>query len=344
MDAKRLAVVGLHLAGKSKAQIVRELAHMNVHKSFVYRVIKRYIDTGSVDKRSNGGPKRSARSPEMVKKVHWRIQRNPRQSANKMAVSLKISRRSIQRILKTDLQLKPLKIHKVQDLTPAQKKVRLQRAKKLKRLSANGLLPNIVFSDEKIFTVQQYLNKQNDRVWLRGRSIDNLGQRVVTRKQGPASVMVWAGVTAEGRTPLVFIDQGVKVNQQVYRKKVLNDALLPWARKQFGSRPWTFQQDSAPSHKAIATQQFLRKRVPRLISSQEWPPYSPDLNPMDFSIWSILEAKVGTKKHASVEALKKCLQHEWAKIPQSHIRSACDAFITRLGSVVRAKGGHIENR
>lgn len=342
MDAKRTAVVGLHLAGKSKAQIVRELAHMNVCKSLVYRTIKRYIDTGSIDKRNNGGPKRTARSPEMVRKVLKRIERNPRQSANKMALSMKTSRSNIMRILKTDLHLKPLKIQKVQDLTPAQKKVRLQRAKQLKRLAASGLLPSIVFSDEKIFTVQQYVNKQNDRVWLPGRSNDNLEQRVATRKQAPAAVMVWAGVTAEGRTPLVFIEQGVKVNQEVYREKVLNDALLPWARKQFGSRPWTFQQDSAPSHKARATQQFLRDSVPRLISSQEWPPFSPDLNPMDFSIWSILEAKVCTKKYESVDALKNNLRREWAKIPQSHVRAACDAFITRLDSIVRAKGGYIE--
>lgn len=342
MEFKRNSVIALFLAGKSQPTIVRQLQHLDVNKVFVYRTIKRYNETGSIAKRNNGGPRRTATSPEMVRKLKKRIDRNPKQSANKLARDLKVSHRSVRRMLKIDLQLKPYKIQKVQDLTPAQKKVRLERARVLKALAASGDLPNIVFSDEKIFTIQQFVNKQNDRVWLACKSTDNLEQRVAYRKQGPASVMVWAAVTAEGRTPLVFIDQGVKVNQQVYRQRVLSRALMPWARDQFGSRPWTFQQDSAPSHKARATQDYLRARVPRLISAQEWPPYSPDLNPMDFSIWAILEAKVSSKKYQSVDCLKDSLQREWAAIPQNVLRSACGAFMTRLNAVIRAKGGHIE--
>lgn len=342
MEFKRNSVIALYLSGKSQPTIVRELKHLNVNKVFVYRTITRYNDTGSIAKRNNGGPRRSATSPEMVRKVKKRIQRNPKQSAEKMAKDLKVSAASVRRMLKIDLQLKPYKIQKVQDLKTEQKKVRLERARALKGLAARGELPNIVFSDEKIFTIQQFVNKQNDRVWLKGKSTDNLEQRLATRKQAPASVMVWAAVTAEGRSPLVFIDQGVKVDQKVYRRKVLSQSLMPWARKKFGNSPWTFQQDSAPSHKACATQDFLRARVPRLISTAEWPPYSPDLNPMDFSIWGILEAMVSTKKYQSVDCLKASLLREWEAIPQKTLRAACGAFITRLDAVIRAKGGHIE--
>ena len=62
--------------------------------------------------------------------------------------------------------------------------------------------------------------------------------------------MVWAAVTPTGCSPLVFIEKGVKINQQIYREKILNDALLPWVSKKFGRNHWTFQQDSAPPHKA----------------------------------------------------------------------------------------------
>jgi hypothetical protein len=50
---------------------------------------------------------------------------------------------------------------------------------------------------------------------------------MASRKQGPASVMVLAAGTVEGRSLLVFIGQVVKVNQQMYRQKVLNRALMP---------------------------------------------------------------------------------------------------------------------
>lgn len=122
MEFKRNSVIALYLAGKSQPAIVRELQHLRVDKSFVYRTITRYNDTGSIAKRYGGGPKKTATSPEMVNKVKKQIQRNPRQSARKMAIALKVSDRSIRRILETELQLKPIKIQKVQELTPAQKK------------------------------------------------------------------------------------------------------------------------------------------------------------------------------------------------------------------------------
>ena len=82
--------------------------------------------------------------------------------------------------------------------------------------------------------------------------------------------MVWAAITADGRSPLVFLDRGVKINWAVYRRTVLKAVLKPWADKHFGRRPWTFQQDSAPSHKADITQEWLKINVPHFISRSEW--------------------------------------------------------------------------
>ena len=46
--------------------------------------------------------------------------------------------------------------------------------------------------------------------------------------------------------------------------------------------------------------------------------------------------------HASVEALKRYLVREWAKIPQEHYRAAVDKFQRRLDMVIDVKGDHIE--
>ena len=63
-----------------------------------------------------------------------RLERNPRRSGRQMAKELKISQDSIRRILKNELKVKPYKFQKAHDLTPKQKKVRLERAKQLLRL------------------------------------------------------------------------------------------------------------------------------------------------------------------------------------------------------------------
>ena len=120
-----------------------------------------------------------------------------------------------------------MKKKKVQDLTEAQKKVRLVRAKELLRLAESGELPNLVFSDEKPFVIQQFVNKQNDRVYLPKRSGENFHLRLATRTQAPAMLMLWAAITADGRSPLVFIDRGVKINEEYYGENMLEVALKP---------------------------------------------------------------------------------------------------------------------
>jgi len=46
------------------------------------------------------------------------------------------------------------------------------------------------------------------------------------------------------------------------------------------------------SHQAKATQDFLQTVVPDFISAKECPAHSPDLNPLDYSVWDILQELV----------------------------------------------------
>ncbi|KAM8709407.1 hypothetical protein ACLKA7_016243 [Drosophila subpalustris] len=62
--------------------------------------------------------------------------------------------------------------------------------------------------------------------------------------------MVWGGICASGKKTLDFVDQGVKINQEVYRRDILDAVVIPWAQQHFGDADWTFQQDSTPAHKA----------------------------------------------------------------------------------------------
>lgn len=310
INSKRQAVLALHLNGKSNQQIVRDLQALNVNKSFVSRTIKRFRDTGSVNKRYGGGRKPTAVTPRNVQRVRKRLVRNPRRSAKKLATEIDISRTSLRRIMKYKLKVKAYKIQKVHMLTPKQKKVRLDRAKRLKEMADRGELENLVFSDEKLFTIEQVVNKQNDRVYLTDRCSINRKHLRAYRTQKPASVMVWAGIAKNGRTPLVFVPQGVKIDAKIYQRLVLNKCLKPWADKQFGNSRFVFQQDSAPAHKAKTTQAWLQRHVPAFISSQLWPPFSPDLNPMDFSIWGILISKVNSTRHQNLDKLKYALCRE----------------------------------
>ena len=81
--------------------------------------------------------------------------------------------------------------------------------------------------------------------------------------------MILAGIISEGRTPLCFIDQGVKVDSKVCLEHVLQGVLQPWAANHFGETPWCFQQDSAPAHKAKIVQTFCKDHFPELINIEQ---------------------------------------------------------------------------
>ena len=94
-------------------------------------------------------------------------------------------------------------------------------------------LEKVVFSDEKLFTVEEALNKQNDRILSRTVSSIPEEYRLVKRVQKPSSVMVWAGISAEGRTPLVFVPSGVKINANTYKELILEPVVKKLAETMF---------------------------------------------------------------------------------------------------------------
>jgi len=51
-------------------------------------------------------------------------------------------------------------------------------------------------------------------------------------------------------------------------------------------------QDKAPAHRAHETVKLLKVKTPDFIPPNLWPPNSPNLNPVDYKIWGILQERV----------------------------------------------------
>ena len=113
----------------------------------------RYKDTDSVLDRPRSGRATSVSTPQLKKKTACRITRNRRRSNRKMARDFSVSHESVRKVVRNDLGLKSLNL--VHHLTPALRQKRFQRSKKLLARLAVGAENNILFSDEKIFTVEE---------------------------------------------------------------------------------------------------------------------------------------------------------------------------------------------
>lgn len=52
-------------------------------------------------------------------------------------------------------------------------------------------------------------------------------KKIIERYQNASSVMVWGAVSSRGKLPLLYIEKGVKINQEYYLENVLKQHLLP---------------------------------------------------------------------------------------------------------------------
>ena len=59
--------------------------------------------------------------------------------------------------------------------------------------------------------------------------------------------------------------------------------MLPSIRSIAGDA-YVFQQDSASAHRARQTVELLQHETLKFIAADLWPPYSPDLNPVDYEV------------------------------------------------------------
>src|SRR6218665_1786777 len=193
------------------------------------------------------------------------------------------------------------------------------------------------FTDEKIFTVQTPTNSQNDRVYSNvGVKGDITSERLLKgRKLFSQSIMVSVAVSQLGKSSLVFVVRGANVNSSYYCDTVLHQGLLPDIRAHSDDN-FTFQQDGAPAHRSRKTIAFLTAHVPDIIEPENWPPNSPDLNPVDYLILGALQQIVYRQRIRDIEYLKEILTAYWDEISQDTINRVIRQFRKRLSLVIAA--------
>ena len=125
----------------------------------------------------------------------------------------------------------------------------------------------------------------------------------VMKTKFPATVMVFGVVLSEGHImPPHIFEVGLKVNTKVYLD-VLKSVVIPWGNQVAGGRPWVWQQDSAPTHKSKEIQARPQKECYDFVSFSHWPPSSPDLDPLDYFVWSYVENITNMTSHNTKASL-----------------------------------------
>ena len=151
--------------------------------------------------------------------------------------------------------------------------------------------------------------------------------------------MAALGVCHNGVGTLTFVEKGVKINQFVYLD-TLKNVYHPDMEMIMGG-DYVLQQDGATAHTAKSITKWIKEQGKfRLL--EPWPSNSPDLNPLDYGIWSIAEEKVPEEKPTTEIALKCAIRKAVSGIPPEVARKTVAQFEKRLDICIANDGGVFE--
>jgi transposase len=336
MEAMRRNVIAeMSRAGNSPLAIIEATGYP---KATVYRTVTKQKTTGDVQRCHHKPRNDRKRTSIFLTKLKRSIKANCTTPMSKLAKKFQVSRRTIARGVKGDLGMKSYVRRRRNILTARSMAIRAERSPNLlSHLKHKG--GNVrVFVDEKKFVVDEVTNRQNSRVI----AYDPSEVPPVLQSKNPASAMVFGAVASDGRLmPPHFIAAGLKINTAEYMK-ILEGVMMPWIKRYYEPSKVMFVQDSAPAHGSKMVQQYLREQLPLFVSKDIWPSSSPDLNPCDFWMWGVVEAKSNATPHNSVKALQAAIVKAFKSITVDEAKNACSAFRGRIEKIIAADGGHIE--
>ena len=129
---------------------------------------------------------------------------------------------------------------------------------------------------------------------------------------------------------------------------MIKQKVIPAVKRKEVDGNTIFQQDGAPVHCSKVAIEWLTGKFGEdmLItrnSNFQWPPYSPDVNPLDYYFWGHLKSRVYQHPYPkTVVDLKKNIARECRKKRRKQISCAINNLNCRLQYVMARKGEYFE--
>ena len=163
------------------------------------------------------------------------------------------------------------------------------------------------------------------KIWI---ATNNRDVPRVMKTKFPATVMVFGVVSSEGHImPPHIFEVALKVNTKVYLV-------------QSGGRWQTLGVAAGPQ--VQRDPDLASEGVLRLCTLLSPAPSFPDLNSLDYFVWSYVEniTQHDCPQHQSY--LIAAIRRVFAELPLALVEKACSQFRIRIEAVIEAEGGYIE--
>lgn len=332
-EAEAAQIVTLYNEGYRQKDIARRLRR---GQSTVSNILKRYQETGNFVRRPGQGRKRCTTAIDdrflILNSTRNRTLTSTHLKNELLNVrQINVSSKTVRRRLK-EAGLKPRRPAKVPRLLQNHKTRRLEFARTHIQWNIENW-KNVLFTDET--RIQLWKPDGRNHVYRR------VGERyascnlIQTVSFGGGGIMLWGGISWEGRTELVEVIG--RMTSDLYIENILQDHVLPYVGH-VGYERFILMHDNARPHAAgIVTNYLDEVQIQRL----DWPPYSPDLNPIEH-MWEQLKRRIRRRNPvpSTIEQLRFAAQYEWNAIPQEYIQTLLSSMPRRMQAVIRARGGN----
>ena len=84
------------------------------------------------------------------------------------------------------------------------------------------------------------------------------------------------------------------------------------------------------------------QKISEIIAVSLWPPSNPDLNPLDYNIWGVLENKTKATFYQNIGSLKTAIEEVWNKMSEKFIMKICKSFRWYVNTIIEKISEHIE--
>lgn len=332
---------------------------LEISRSTVQLWVRRYQSTGGVDFKPKSGRKHVL-SPSSAEAALGMLLDEQHGTAYQVAQQLQLQGHTSVRVHRTSVvraaRMAAMSKGKCLRAVRGQPAKRLTEATKTKRrgftrVNRSTTWGYVMFTDRKRFLFRYPGTRVRPVKWLM-QGEEHLAMAV----NHPQCLNVYAGITRYGVTKMHVV-AGSSKHTTTFKNKngqpaknitsaeyqhVLNATLLPEGRRIFstqGISSWVLQQDNDPAHKEAPqhVQQWNTQHNSSISVLADWPPNSPDLNPIE-NVWAYVQSRVDQRGCKTFEEFKQAVLDEFQAVPVSMLRNLFDSMPRRMAKVTQLGG------
>ena len=332
--------------GVPPKEIKCRLDNVYTHSSPSYSSVKKWAALFRMGRESLEDDERSGRpviamTDQNIALVEQEVNGDRRLKAKEIAARVGISKTTVLRILHEHLHMNKVSARWVPKLLSSiQKERRVECCQEfLDAYQANKskFIQSIVTGDETMVLYYDPLSKRESMEWRRPGEAPPRKARVAPSTKKMMATIFW---DCEGILMIDFKERNTVINGSYYASLLhrLKDSIKEIRRDKL-SRGIHLLHDNAPVHTAAVAKRAI---LDCGFTELNHPPYSPDLAPSDYYLFSKLKSDLRGKKFTSDDEIKSAVFQHFQSKDKNYFYTGIEMLISRSNKCINLLGDYIE--